>query len=516
MTGRLLRLRLPHRRGRYLFAAWLLATLAWLAWRVEAVGGRPLTFVVADDPAMYDPHATSDPRAEQVFRHVCEPLFADEGSGSLRGVLADGAPGVASDGRRVEVRLRPGLAFHDGRPVDAAAVVASFERLKRLGVSPLVSDLRDVAIRPGADVNAVVFELPQPDFDFVRLVLTSPYAVVVSPGTGTPAAPGLVACTGPYRFLPQLYRPAVELTLVRAPNPAAGTGSIGRVGQPDIPRIAFRFVGDRAGRLAQLLDGDGCVLSLSEEHVPTVVARPEFRRYATRAGLTYLGFNVQRPRWQDARARQALAMALDRTALAASGPFEPADTPLPPDAVGYDPAAAAFGYGHDPVQARQLAALAGLDLAAELVLLTPAGSQTYAALAGQVKDQLAAAGFTRVQLRTVPRGEILAERQDFDLLLFDYNWGDYGALRFLFGPGTRNLLGYAGGEIAELVTRARATADPDARQALVLQAQRAILAPALWQPLLVRRLTVAVDGRCVSGERQAADGSLHFADAATH
>jgi peptide/nickel transport system substrate-binding protein len=505
----------PHRRGRYLFAAWLLATLAWLTWRVEAVGGRPLTFIVADDPGMYDPHSTSDPRAEQVFRHVCEPLFTLDKDGELRGLLADDSPVVAADGRRIEVHLQPGQTFHDGRPVDAAAVAASFERLARLGVSPLVSDLQGVSITPGADGSTVVFELPRPDFDFLRLVLANPYAVIVSPATGASTPPGFVACTGDFRFAPELYRPTVELTLVQAPEPSGVGRTMLLPRAAGIPRIAFRFLGDRSARLAHLLDGSGCVLSLSEEHLPAVEARPQFHRYTTRAGLTYLGFNVQRPRWQDERARQAIAMALDRRALAASGPFEAADTPLSPDAIGYDRAAAAFGYAFDPDQAQKLALAAGLDPAAELVLLTPAGSQTYEALAGQVTEQLTAAGYSNVRVRTVPRGEILDERQDFDLLLFDYNWGDYGALRFLFGPGTRNLLGYASSEIADLVTRARATSDPGARQALVLQAQRAILAPALWQPLLVRQLTVAVDSRCVNGEQQAPDGTLHFEDAAT-
>ncbi len=71
MTQPARRLRLPHLRARYLFAAWFFGTLAWLAWYVEAVGGRPLTFIVADDPGMYDPQATSDPRAEHVaeMRH---------------------------------------------------------------------------------------------------------------------------------------------------------------------------------------------------------------------------------------------------------------------------------------------------------------------------------------------------------------------------------------------------------------------------------------------------------------
>jgi peptide/nickel transport system substrate-binding protein len=520
MSGPARRWRLPYVRARYVFIAWAVATLAWLAWRVDAVGGRPLTFIVADDPGMYDPHATSDPRAQQVFSHVCEPLFTDDGSGTVRSALAEDTPVVAPDGRTVTVHLRPGRVFHDGRPVDAAAVAASFARLKRLGVSPLVNDLRDVTLEAGADGRSVVFRLAQPDFDFVRLVLASPYAVIVSPAAGEPAAPGLVACTGAYRFAPDLYRPGVDITLVRAgpPEGAAAflpTSHPAGTGRPAIPRLTFAFLPDRAARLARLLAGAGCVLSLSEEHVPTVANRPEFRTYTTLAGLTYLGFNMQRPRWQDERVRQAVASALDAPALAASGPFEPADTPLAPYAVGYDRRAAAFGHRHDVAQARAAVAAAGADQSAEVVLMLPSGSQTYADLAALVVAQLAAAGWTHVRLRPVPRGEILDERQDFDLLLFDYSWGDYGALRFLFGPGTRNLLGYADDRIADLVTRARATADPDQRQALVLEAQRAILEPALWQPLLVRRITVAVDDRCVTGESQAPDGTLHFEAATT-
>ena len=122
----------------------------------------------------------------------------------------------------------------------------------------------------------------------------------------------------------------------------------------------------------------------------------------------------------------------------------------------------------------------------------------------------------RAEVVSSPSGILTAlESQDFDLLLFDYSWGDYGALRFLFGPGTRNLLGHADSRIANTITRARATADPAARQDLVLAAQREVLEDVLWRPLVVRRITVAVDGRCLAGERQAADGSLSFTAART-
>ena len=44
----------------------------------------------------------------------------------------------------------------------------------------------------------------------------------------------------------------------------------------------------------------------------------------------------------------------------------------------------------------------------------------------------------------------------------------------------------------------------------------AALEQALWQPLLVRRITFAVDGTCVRGERQSPEGELLFHDADTH
>jgi len=72
-----------------------------------------------------------------------------------------------------------------------------------------------------------------------------------------------------------------------------------------------------------------------------------------------------------------------------------------------------------------------------------------------------------------------------------------------------------GSDVADLVRKARTTADPDQRQQLLLQAQRAVLEQALWQPLLVQRITFAVDGTCVQGERRSPYGELLFHDADT-
>lgn len=493
---------------------WLLAALGWLGIHSDGVGGPPLVVVWSHDPGDYDPHNTSHPIAESVFRHVCEPLFYEDFDGAIRGLLAEDHFEYKDGGRRLIVRLRPGITFHDGTRLDAQAVQSSFERLQRLGISPLLNDLRGVKVTAQPDGYSIMFTLPEPDYEFARLVLGNPYAAIVSPQTGEPTRPGFVAGTGPYRFASGLYRPGRSLTLVRYPEYHWAPIHFTNRGAAYIPQIRFVFEAERTKRLDHLLKGKGCVLSLSQEQVASVTFLPRFRLYEATGGVTYLGFNFQRPRWQDVRVRQAIALALDKTALAELGPFLIADTPLAVGTVGYDPRAAVFGYNYDPNRSRTLLARANFDADAEIVLLIPE-SKTYQELAAFVRQQLQAVGLGRIRIREVPRVDILTQRQDFDLLLFDYAWGDYRALGIFLGPGPRNLLNYPHDDVAGLVRQARAAADPDQRQELILAAQRIVLEQAVWQPLLVRRITFAVDGTCVHGERQSPEGLLLFHDADT-
>jgi peptide/nickel transport system substrate-binding protein len=491
----------------------MLATAAWVVARSDGIGGRPLVIVWSYDPGDYDPHHTSHPIAQDVFRYVCEPLFYEDFDGSVHGILAEDEIAYKDGGRRLVVTLREDITFHDGTPLDAQAVQASFERLQRLGASPLINDLRNVKVNAQSDGRSVVFNLPEPDYEFPTLVLSNPYAVIVSPQTGDPQAPGFVACTGPYRFVSDLYHPERSLALVRNSDYLWPSAYFANRGAARISQIRFVFEEDRDARLDALLKGDGCVLSLSKEQEAAVVGLDRFRLHDATGGITYLGFNFQRARWQDVRARQAVALALDKAALAAIGPFSIANTPLVPTATGYDERAIEFGYNYDPNRSQALLAEAGLDTDAEVVLLYPE-SNTYRELVAVVQQQLEAIGLT-IRVREVPRVDILSERQDFDLLLFDYAWGDYTALSIFLGPGPRNLLNYPGDDVADLVAQARVTGDRNARQDLVLEAQRVVLEEVLWQPLLVRRLTFAVDGRCVQGERQSPVGELVFHDANT-
>ncbi|MBN2003404.1 MAG: ABC transporter substrate-binding protein [Anaerolineae bacterium] len=491
----------------------LLVVLGWAIAHSEGIGGPPLVSVWAYDPEDYDPQHTSHPMAQEIFRHVCEPLFYQDEQGDLRGILAEDDIVYGSDGREVTIRLRPDIIFHDGTPLDAGGVVASFERLQQFGASPLLNELRDVIVTAGSDGRSVVFTLPYLDYEFGNLVLSNSYAVIVSPKAGAWMEPGFVACTGPYRFVPSAYRPNRSVTLVPNSNYHYTPPYAENPGPPTIRRLVYAFEPDRDARLKLLTEGSACVLSLSRDgEIPPALSH--FRYHFATGGVTYLGFNFQRQRWQDSRVRAAIAMAIDKEALATRGLFDVAETPLTPESIGYDAGVARFGYGYDPQRSRELLSSAGFDVALEIILLIPE-SRTYRDLAADVQQQLAAIGLSRVRIREVPREDLLARRQDFDLLVFDYAWGDYTALGIFLGSGPRNLLNYPEGNIADLIAQARMQADKDERRDMILEAQKIVLSEAIWQPLLVRRIVFAVDSRCVSGERSTPFGELIFWDAHT-
>lgn len=498
----------------YIGGLWLFLLLAWLFHAYEGTGGLPLVILWANDPEDYDPQHTSHPIAYEVFRHVCEPLFYVDEHGHLRGILAEDDVRYSDDGRRITIVLRPGITFHDGAPLDAESVQVSFARLQALGKSPLSNDLRDVKVVAHHDGRSVSFTLPYPNYEFARLTLSSAYASIVSFAQEEWRAPGFVACTGPYQFAPSLYTPGHKLTLVPNPHYHGRPPHTGEGGAPKIHRLTFRFEAERETRLALLAQGDACVLSLSQEQIDRLATQPRFKLYTASGGLTYLGFNFQRTRWQEPHVRQAIVQAIDKTALAAQGPFWVAHTPLTPNTLGYDASVADFSYLYAPENSRALLHKSNFDFESEMTLLIPE-SVTYRELAAAIQEQLSHIGLRNIRIREIPRAELLSRRQDFDLLLFDYAWGDYTALSIFLGPGPRNLLNYPHDDIYTRVMRARATEDESQRQYLIAEAQKIVLQKAILQPLLIRQITFAVDSACVSGERQAPSGELIFWEAET-
>ena len=505
--------RSPSRRwtiGGFLIAA--AAIVAWFVFHIADLGGRPLTIAWGFDPAVYDPQRTSNPVAYEVFRHVCEPLFWEDQSGDLRGWLAEDDVAYSEDDRQLIIRLRPDIYFHDGEPLTPAAVVQSFRRLQTLQASPLTPLLDGVQFEALDDERSVRITLPIPDYEYPRRVLANAYSGILSPRT-TPET-RFVACTGPYQFDQERYKPNQSITLPRFASYHHMLPEGDKPIKVRIPEVEILFEADAEQRLRQLENGRICVLSLDDPaEAAQLESEERFHTYNAWGGITYLGFNFLSPTWQNTDARRAVAQAVDSQALAISDAFVSADTIFTPPANGYNERAAAYRIPYNPAQSAAL--LSDLSpLQARRITLSAADSPIHRRFAQEIQGQLHAVGID-VTVQAVPYAEIIAGRHAYDLLLFDYAWWDYTAVAAFLGPGPRNLLAYPESDAAELIFHALGTADAQARQDVLLQLQKLIADKVIWKPLVMRRLSVVVDGRCVQGEITTRFGELYFHTAAT-
>ncbi|MBM4443157.1 MAG: peptide ABC transporter substrate-binding protein [Candidatus Rokubacteria bacterium] len=95
-------------------------------------GGGPLKVLWWQAPTLLNPHFAVGTKDQDGSRIFYEPLAGFDPEGNLVPVLAAEIPslqngGVAKDGRSVTWRLKPNVAWHDGKPFSADDVVFNWE-----------------------------------------------------------------------------------------------------------------------------------------------------------------------------------------------------------------------------------------------------------------------------------------------------------------------------------------------------------------------------------------------------
>lgn len=120
----------PSGRCRFLFVLFLAVAVAWPASGVRA-DGDILRIRLVQAPTTLIPHLSSGYKDRFPNRLVYEPLASHDAAGNLVPVLADEIPsrsngGLASDGRSVVWKLKPGVRWSDGAPLTAADVCFTF------------------------------------------------------------------------------------------------------------------------------------------------------------------------------------------------------------------------------------------------------------------------------------------------------------------------------------------------------------------------------------------------------
>jgi len=136
---------------------------------------RPVLILASDQPGSADPAENWTFGGAAYLPHVYDGLFRYVGSASpkLTALLAAEIPtvdngGISTDGLVYTIKLRQDATFHDGSPVNADAVVYSYERIKalQLGANGITADWAETIEK--VDDFTVKFTLKQPFADFLN------------------------------------------------------------------------------------------------------------------------------------------------------------------------------------------------------------------------------------------------------------------------------------------------------------------------------------------------------------
>jgi peptide/nickel transport system substrate-binding protein len=461
--------------------AWLVAGgLALLALGAGAAEAQKKTLVIAlnQDPDILDPTLSRSYVGRIVYAQMCEKLYEiDEG---LRIVpqLAAALPALSDGGKTVTIKLRAGVKFNDGTPMNAEAVKFSLDRHRTMKGSNRRSEIEPITAVEVVDPLTVRLRLKAP---------SAPLPAALADRAGMPISPAQAGklgekfgtapvCVGPWTVVERV--PQDRIVLEKSTHYFDPS-------QARFDRLVFRIIPDDNVRLANLRSGDIDVMHLV---APTDAAslRKEGRfEVSSVTGLGYNGITINRhnktgksnppadlgtPLANDPRVREALELSIDREALnqvAWDGQYTPGCTPISPVSPFYDKARKCPA--RDLTRAKKLLSDAGLagGYAFEMTIVNdPQQRRVGEVIQGMARE----AGFN-ITLRPSEFASALDDNDAGRLRAFLIGWSgrvdpDGNIHGFHTCGGTGNTTNSCDEAIDALLNRAREVSDHGQRVAL--------------------------------------------------
>lgn len=445
-----------------------------------------LTFLIESNPTNLDPRYATDAQSQRIDSLLFSSLVERDEQMNPRGDLAERweTPGPLT----YVFHLRPGVLFHDGRPVTSADVKSTLEFIMNpANRSPKRGAFRMVASVEAPDASTVIFHLNEPYASFLWNLSRLGIGIVPA-GSGADFSQHPIG-SGPFRFVSQ--KQDDEVVIER--NPAYFRGD------PALSRVRFRIVPDAIVRALELRKGaaDLEMSSLSPDMVPVLARQPSLditQRPGT--NLAYLGLNLEDPALGRREVRQALAFATDPESLIhylLRGQARPASGILPPAHWAYEPNVATYPY--DPARAEQLLDAAGFPRrngGTRLRLTLKASTDEQARLVGAaLQEQWRRVGVD-LELRPLELATLLsdASRGNFQICYLRWVGGnlDPDILEFAFSskrfpPDGANRGHYRNPRMDTLTDQIHAEMNREKRKALCSEAQKILAEDLPYIPL---------------------------------
>jgi peptide/nickel transport system substrate-binding protein len=431
-----------------------------------AAAETSLRIGLAEDPDILDPTLARTFVGRIVFASLCDKLFDIDSDLNPVPQLAT-AYEWSNDKKTLTLTLRRGVVFHDGEPMNAAAVKYSLERHLKFPGSNRKGEISAVDSVEAVDDDTVRLNLSAP-FAPLLAQLTDRAGMIVSPKAAEAAGDKFgthPVCAGPYKFV---ERVAQDRIVVEKFDKYWNKDKI------KIDNITFQPMPDSAVRLANLQSGQ---LDLIERLAPTDLETVRKNKQLKDASITEIGYqgitiNVnngplsKNPLGQDPRVRQAFELSLDRAAISQvvfNGEFVPGNQWVAPNNPYYVKSFPAPQ--RDIAKAKQLLKAAGVERPS-FALMTPNGTE--AQVVAQVIQAMASEAGFDIKIQATEFASALSLSQRGEMQAFLLAWSgradpDGNLYNFVACKGPLNDGRYCNETVDKALNAARAATDPAER-----------------------------------------------------
>ncbi|WP_250450527.1 ABC transporter substrate-binding protein [Caballeronia sp. ATUFL_M2_KS44] len=208
-------------------------------------------------------------------------------------------------------KLRPNVKFHDGQPMTAKDVAATFNRLADPGAgSAALSVLKGVLSKDSAkatDDHTVEFHLDAPNGNFPYYVSSDNYNAVILPANFSGSYEKSFMGTGAFKL--EKYTPKVGASFVRNPD---------YWGDKALPeRVNFSFYADHQAQLLAMQGRQADVMGdFTVQGGVSLLSNPQFKVLGAKSSShRQIHMRCDTGAFKDKRVRQALALSINREVI---------------------------------------------------------------------------------------------------------------------------------------------------------------------------------------------------------
>jgi peptide/nickel transport system substrate-binding protein len=465
-----------------------------------------------------DPHAQWLDTNTSYYNHIYGSLVRIDEKSAIVADLAESWK-IVSD-TEWQFNLRKGVKFHDGSTLDAADIVASFQRARNLptATSPYTGAIATVKEVKAVDDSTVAILTTRPDPVLLHAlaniqIIPSELANATTDSFNTGKS---VIGTGPYKYVG--FKAGDRLELSRNPEYWSA--------KPKWDRVTFRFIPDDAARVAALLGND---VDLIDFVPPRLVERVKSAANATvflgpsdrtiflimdteRDASPFVkdkdGNRLAKNPLKDKRVREALTFAIDRDLLTKrvmDGAATPSSQPTALGFGGYNDGLKVPAF--DPDRAKKLLTEAGYPDGFSMTVHCTNDRYVNDEKVCQAVGQMLARVGLKMSVEALPRSVFFPAatnhtsdtRYSFMLLGWgNSSTGDAGVVPNILhtydrprGLGTWNLGHYSNPDLDKMIEAAVSTMDLKKRYDGLAQAMQVGMADYALIPLYAQSVIVA-------------------------